>query len=92
MKLRQAFGEVIRETRLERKMTLRDLALESSVALGYLSEIERGQKEASSEIIDSVASGLGMSLSELVVQTGYRIMLNEPAVEPENRLEFARVY
>lgn len=92
MKLRQAYGEVIREARLERKMTLRDLALESSVALGYLSEIERGQKEASSEIIDSVASGLGMSLSELVVQTGYRIMLNEPAVEPENRLEFARVY
>ena len=91
MKLRQAYGEVIREARLERKMTLRDLALESSVALGYLSEIERGQKEASSEIIDSVASGLGMSLSELVVQTGYRIMLNEPAVEPENRLEFARV-
>lgn len=91
MKLREAYGDVIREARLERKMTLRQLALGSSVALGYLSEIERGQKEASSEILDSVAFGLGISLSELVVQTGYRIMLNEPAVEPENRLEFARV-
>jgi transcriptional regulator with XRE-family HTH domain len=91
MKVRQAVGEVIREARLERKMTLRDLSLVSSVALGYLSELERGQKEASSEILDSVALGLGISLSELVVQTGYRIMLNEPANEPERLLEFARV-
>jgi transcriptional regulator with XRE-family HTH domain len=91
MKLRQAVGEVIREARLERKMTLRDLSSVSSVALGYLSELERGQKEASSEILDSVALGLGISLSELVVQTGYRIMLNEPANEPERLLEFARV-
>jgi transcriptional regulator with XRE-family HTH domain len=50
MKVRQAVGEVIREARLERKMTLRDLSSVSSVALGYLSELERGQKEASSEI------------------------------------------
>jgi transcriptional regulator with XRE-family HTH domain len=91
MKVRQAVGEVIREARLERKMTLRDLSSVSSVALGYLSELERGQKEASSEILDSVALGLGISLSELVVQTGYRIMLNEPANEPERLLEFARV-
>jgi len=91
MKVRQAVGEVIREARLERKMTLRDLSSVSSVALRYLSELERGQKEASSEILDSVALGLGISLSELVVQTGYRIMLNEPANEPERLLEFARV-
>lgn len=91
MKVRQAVGEVIREARLERKMTLRDLSSVSSVALGYLSELERGQKEASSEILDSVALGLGISLSELVVQTGYRIMLNEPANEPERLLEFERV-
>jgi len=91
MKVRQAVGEVIREARLERKMTLRDLSSVSSVALGYLSELERGQKEASSEILDSVALGLGISLSELVVQTGYRIMLNEPVNEPERLLEFARV-
>lgn len=91
MKLRHAVGEVVREARLERKMTLRELSSVSSVALGYLSEIERGQKEASSEILDSIAFGLGISLSELVVQTGYRIMLNEPAHEPESLLEFARV-
>ncbi len=91
MKLRHAVGEVVRQARLERKMTLRELSVVSSVALGYLSEIERGQKEASSEILDSIAFGLGISLSELVVQTGYRIMLNEPANEPERLLEFERV-
>ncbi len=91
MKLRHAVGEVVRQARLERKMTLRELSVVSSVALGYLSELERGQKEASSEILDSVALGLGISLSELVFQTGYRIMLNEPVPEPESLLEFARV-
>jgi transcriptional regulator with XRE-family HTH domain len=91
MKLRHAVGEVVRQARLERKMTLRELSVVSSVALGYLSEIERGQKEASSEILDSIAFGLGISLSELVFQTGYRIMLNEPVPEPESLLEFARV-
>jgi transcriptional regulator with XRE-family HTH domain len=91
MKLRHAVGEVVRQARLERKMTLRELSVVSSVALGYLSEIERGQKEASSEILDSIAFGLGISLSELVFQTGYRIMMNEPVPEPESLLEFARV-
>ncbi|HAE74090.1 MAG TPA: hypothetical protein DCG44_02630, partial [Candidatus Aquiluna sp.] len=48
--LRQEIGDVLRNHRLEQGQTLRQVAAKASVALGYLSEVERGQKEVSSEI------------------------------------------
>ena len=49
--VRQEIGDVLRDFRLQKGRTLRQVASKASVALGYLSEVERGQKEASSEIL-----------------------------------------
>lgn len=64
--LRQELGEVLREIRQGQGRTLRDVAASSSVSLGYLSELERGGKEASSELLASVCSGLGLTLSDVL--------------------------
>ena len=56
--VRQELGDVLRDFRLQKGRTLRQVASKASVALGYLSEVERGQKEASSEILASVADAL----------------------------------
>ncbi len=63
---RTELGEVLREVRQAQGRTLRDVAAASSVSLGYLSEMERGTKEASSELLAAVCAGLGMTLSELL--------------------------
>lgn len=64
--LRQELGEVLREIRQDQGRTLRDVASASSVSLGYLSELERGGKEASSELLASVCAGLGLALSDVL--------------------------
>lgn len=74
---RHEMGEVLRDVRLRRGDTLRQVAGRASVALGYLSEIERGQKEASSEILASVADALDTPLSDIYHQVGDRIALHE---------------
>jgi transcriptional regulator with XRE-family HTH domain len=66
MKLNDAVGDTIRALRQEKNMTLRHLATKSHVALGYLSEVERGHKDASSQILESIASGLDLTTVELV--------------------------
>ena len=63
---RRELGEALRDVRLDQGRTLRDVAASSSVSLGYLSEIERGAKEASSELLGAVCEGLGVPLSELL--------------------------
>ncbi len=50
MRFRHALGEALRETRHEQKHNLRDVAQRGCIALGYLSEIERGHKEVSSRV------------------------------------------
>jgi transcriptional regulator with XRE-family HTH domain len=64
--LRHELGEVLREIRQDQGRTLRDVATSSSVSLGYLSELERGAKEASSELLSAVCGGLGLPLSEVL--------------------------
>jgi transcriptional regulator with XRE-family HTH domain len=66
MLLRHAIGAVLRRLRLERGKTLRQLAQESRVSLPYLSEIERGRKEASSEILGSLCRVLDISERRLL--------------------------
>jgi len=61
--LRTHVGAVLRDARIEQSRTLRDVASAAKVSLGYLSEVERGQKEASSELLNSICSALGLSLS-----------------------------
>ncbi len=73
MKFRQALGEVIREQRLAKEMTLRDVSRNGYVSLGHLSDVERGAKEASSDLIGSIANGLGVETYELIIKAGYRM-------------------
>ena len=60
--LRTAVGQTLRAARTEQSRTLRDVAREARVSLGYLSEVERGQKEASSELLNSICQALDLSL------------------------------
>jgi transcriptional regulator with XRE-family HTH domain len=78
MKFRRALGEVIRETRHELGLNLRDVSSRGTIALGYLSEVERGHKEASSEILECIALGLDVPLSKLIERTAIKVRLAEP--------------
>lgn len=75
--VRQEIGDVLRDFRLQKAMTLRQVASRASVALGYLSEVERGQKEASSEILASVADALDTPISVIMREVGDRIAVLE---------------
>ncbi len=87
MKLRYALGEVLRETRNEKFMTLRKLSEKSSVALGYISEIERGSKEASSEILECLAEGLNVEVADLIIMAGWRIKIGNEKFDHNLRLD-----
>ena len=71
--LRQEIGDVLRTHRQERGQTLRLVASKASVALGYLSEVERGHKEVSSEILASVAEALEVPLSVVMRDVSERL-------------------
>ena len=87
--VRQEIGEVLRDFRQQKGRTLRQVASRASVALGYLSEVERGQKEASSEILPSVAEALDVPISIIMREVGDRISVLEgiqtfPDVVPDD--------
>jgi transcriptional regulator with XRE-family HTH domain len=87
--VRQEIGEVLRDFRQQKGRTLRQVASRASVALGYLSEVERGQKEASSEILASVAEALDVPISIIMREVGDRISVLEglqsfPDVVPDD--------
>jgi hypothetical protein len=65
---REAVGHELRRTRLEQERTLSDVASRSGVSLQYLSEVERGLKEPSSEILGAVSGALGLRLVDLTVR------------------------
>lgn len=81
--LRQEMGEVLRELRQSKGMTLRDVATKANVALGYLSEVERGQKEVSSEILLAVSEGLDTPLSRILSQVSTRVAQTEGLYIPD---------
>jgi transcriptional regulator with XRE-family HTH domain len=65
--LREAVGERLRRARTDQFRTLRDVSRAARVSLGYLSEVERGRKEASSELLASICGALDLPLPELLV-------------------------
>lgn len=75
--VRQEIGDVLRDVRLQKGRTLRQVASRASVALGYLSEVERGQKEASSEILAAVADALDIPISAIMREVGDRLAVVE---------------
>lgn len=69
----QTLGVVLRETRLNKGMTLREVSKDGYVSMGHLSDVERGRKEGSGIFLESVAKALGIEAYELVIETGYRM-------------------
>ena len=64
--LREAIGESLRRARVAQRRTLREVSTSARVSLGYLSEIERGRKEASSELLASICQALDVPLAQVL--------------------------
>ncbi len=79
---RRLLGDVLRERRLEQGLTLRQVSAEARVSLGYISEIERGQKEASSELLASLCTALDSPLSEVLYDVSRAVAVEEAASAP----------
>jgi transcriptional regulator with XRE-family HTH domain len=77
---RRLLGEVLRAQRMRQGRTLRQVSAEARVSLGYISEIERGQKEASSELLASICSALDVPLSEILSDVSDAVALEEAAL------------
>ncbi|MEI9907497.1 MAG: helix-turn-helix transcriptional regulator [Actinomycetota bacterium] len=75
--LRTHIGYSLRSARTAQGRTLRDVAREARVSLGYLSEVERGQKEASSELLNAICSALGLTLSSVIADVAREISARE---------------
>ncbi|GAB6986672.1 helix-turn-helix domain-containing protein [Nocardioides pyridinolyticus] len=76
---RRLLGDVLRDLRMQRGLTLREVSAEARVSLGYISEIERGQKEASSELLASLCAALDVPLSEVLRDVSGAVALEEAA-------------
>jgi transcriptional regulator with XRE-family HTH domain len=72
--LRTMLGDVLRRTRLEQGRTLADVAKAARVSMPYLSELERGRKEASSEVLAAICDALEMDLSDLLADVGRELV------------------
>ncbi|GAB2723627.1 helix-turn-helix domain-containing protein [Nocardia thraciensis] len=68
--LREAIGESLRRARIAQSRTLREVSTSARVSLGYLSEVERGRKEASSELLAAICQALDLPLSQVLFDVG----------------------
>jgi transcriptional regulator with XRE-family HTH domain len=82
MKLREAVGDALRRRRLAQGRTLREVAEAAGVSLTYLSEVERGRKEASSEVLEAVCAALQLALAELFFEVAETLAVAEPLPVP----------
>jgi transcriptional regulator with XRE-family HTH domain len=82
MVLRTLLGDALRERRLLQHRTLREVSGAARVSLGYLSEVERGQKEASSELLASICRALGVRLSDVLREVSEELAVHEPHPAP----------
>lgn len=74
---RRLLGDVLRRHRQRQGRTLRDVASSARISLGYLSEIERGRKEASSELLASLCEALDISLADVLAEVSHDIAVLE---------------
>ncbi|ASY32493.1 MULTISPECIES: helix-turn-helix domain-containing protein [unclassified Streptomyces] len=77
--LRRLLGDVLRRQRQRQGRTLREVSSSARVSLGYLSEVERGQKEASSELLAAICDALDVRMSELMHEVSDELALAELA-------------
>ena len=80
--LRTQLGNTLRGHRLRQRLTLRDVSGAARVSLGYLSEVERGQKEASSELLASICGALNLPLSSVLSSVSERVAESEALTAP----------
>jgi transcriptional regulator with XRE-family HTH domain len=77
--LREVIGDVLRNARTEQGRTLREVSDTARVSLGYLSEVERGRKEASSELLNAICDALDVPLSRVLTDAGATMARQEQA-------------
>ena len=75
--VREVLGETLREQRFAQGRTLREVSMAARVSLGYLSEVERGQKEASSELLGSICQALNVPLSQVLLTVSEKLSADE---------------
>lgn len=81
MLLREALGVTLRAFRADKAVTLRELAESASVSPGYLSELERGRKEVSSELLASICHALDASVADVLIEAAATMAM--PSVTEE---------
>lgn len=81
--LRHEIGDVLRGARRRQGRTLREVSSAARVSLGYLSEVERGQKEASSELLAAICAALSLPLSVVLREVSDRIAVSEGVTIPD---------
>lgn len=78
--LREVIGDVLRRSRVSQGRTLREVSDSARVSLGYLSEVERGRKEASSELLSAICGALDVPLSRVLLDAGDHMARREDAL------------
>ncbi|BCY07542.1 helix-turn-helix domain-containing protein [Actinoplanes sp. L3-i22] len=89
--LRRVIGSVLRRVRQRQGRTLKEVATEAGVSLPYLSEVERGTKEASSEILAAICRALGLPMTDLLDLVRQELIVSQP-VRPAGRFEVAQAH
>ena len=89
--LRTQLGSTLRGHRLRQRRTLRDVSGAARVSLGYLSEVERGQKEASSGLLASICDALDVELADLLAEVSLELRVADPARQPVRSVAGERV-
>jgi transcriptional regulator with XRE-family HTH domain len=77
--LREVIGDVLRRARVAQGRTLREVSDTARVSLGYLSEVERGRKEPSSELLSAICDALHVHLAEVLIDAAAQLAAREPA-------------
>ncbi|BBX97381.1 transcriptional regulator ClgR [Mycobacterium lacus] len=77
--VREVIGDVLRQARTSQGRTLREVSDSARVSLGYLSEVERGRKEPSSELLNAICDALAVPLSTVLTDAGERMAREERA-------------
>jgi transcriptional regulator with XRE-family HTH domain len=82
VKLREALGDALRRRRQAQGRTLREVAAAAGVSLTYLSEVERGRKEASSEVLEAVCTALDLVLADLLFEVAQTLAVAQAPPVP----------
>ncbi|WOQ18464.1 helix-turn-helix transcriptional regulator [Raineyella sp. W15-4] len=80
--MREHLGAALRSERVTQGKTLRDVSRRAGVSLGYLSEVERGQKEASSELLAAICGALNVPMSHVIGDVAERMAVTERNITP----------